>query len=158
MTPGPTDEAPSRVRDAPLPRPPAAPPGRVDTPVRGFERRLEDVTSTIQEFAALRFEARALIGPDGDIVDSVAIRGAKTIATMPSGRSHIRNFGCVMTPESWSIGSSVVARTVRSLSASVVQAFLSWTVLHGSATRYLRVDRDASRSLSRPDGLEPGSF
>ena len=72
MTPGPTDEAPSRVRDAPLSRPPAALTGRVDTPVRGFERRLEDVTSTIQEFAALRFEARALIGPDGDIVDAVA--------------------------------------------------------------------------------------
>ena len=72
MTPGPTDEAPSRVRDAPLSRPPAALTGRVDTPVRGFERRLEDVTSAIQEFAALRFEARALIGPDGDIVDAVA--------------------------------------------------------------------------------------
>jgi len=28
--------------------------------------------STIQEFAALRFDARALIGPDGDIVDAVA--------------------------------------------------------------------------------------
>jgi diguanylate cyclase (GGDEF)-like protein len=33
---------------------------------------LEDVVTTIQEFAALRFEARAPVGPDGDIVDAVA--------------------------------------------------------------------------------------
>jgi diguanylate cyclase (GGDEF)-like protein len=72
MTPGPADEALSRVRDAPRPRSPALPPDLVKTPVRDFERRLEDVTSAIQEFAALRFDARALIGPDGDIVDAVA--------------------------------------------------------------------------------------
>jgi diguanylate cyclase (GGDEF)-like protein len=36
------------------------------------ERRLGDIVSTIQEFAALRFRARARIGPEGDIVDAVA--------------------------------------------------------------------------------------
>jgi hypothetical protein len=60
MTPGPADEALSRVRNAPRPRSPALPPDLVKTPVRDFERRLEDVVSTIQEFAALRFDARAL--------------------------------------------------------------------------------------------------
>ena len=39
---------------------------------RGLEKRLEDVVSTIQEFAELHFDARAPIGPDGDIVDAVA--------------------------------------------------------------------------------------
>ena len=43
-----------------------------ETQVQIFERRLEDVVTTIQEFAALRFEARAPVGPDGDIVDAVA--------------------------------------------------------------------------------------
>lgn len=37
-----------------------------------FERRLEDIASAIQEFASLRFDARAPVGPDGDIVDAVA--------------------------------------------------------------------------------------
>ncbi len=37
-----------------------------------FERRLEEVVSAIQEFAALRFDARATVGPAGDIVDAVA--------------------------------------------------------------------------------------
>jgi diguanylate cyclase (GGDEF)-like protein len=72
MTPEPADEAPSRVRNAPLPPPQGPPPDRVGTPDRGFERRLDDVVSTIQEFAALRFDARARIGPDGDIIDAVA--------------------------------------------------------------------------------------
>ena len=40
--------------------------------VRGVERRLEDIVNTIQEFAALRFRARAQIGPDGDIVDAAS--------------------------------------------------------------------------------------
>jgi diguanylate cyclase (GGDEF)-like protein len=39
---------------------------------RDFEKRLELVVNTIQEFAALRFDARAPVGPDGDIVDAVA--------------------------------------------------------------------------------------
>ena len=45
---------------------------RDDVRVRGVERRLEDIVSTIQEFVALRFRARAQVGPDGDIVDAVA--------------------------------------------------------------------------------------
>ena len=40
--------------------------------IRGGERRLEDIVSAIQEFAALRFRARAQVGPDGDILDAVA--------------------------------------------------------------------------------------
>jgi diguanylate cyclase (GGDEF)-like protein len=43
-----------------------------DAPGQGLEKRLEDVVSTIQEFAELHFDARAPIGPDGDIVDAVA--------------------------------------------------------------------------------------
>ena len=72
MTSEPAGEARSRVRDAPRPSPSGPPPDRLDTPLQGFERRLEDIVSTIQEFAALHFEARALIGPDGDVVDAVA--------------------------------------------------------------------------------------
>ena len=37
-----------------------------------LERRLEEVVSVIQEFAALRFDARATVGAAGDIVDAVA--------------------------------------------------------------------------------------
>ncbi len=37
-----------------------------------LERRLADVVGTIQEFAELHFEARAPVGPAGDIVDAVA--------------------------------------------------------------------------------------
>jgi diguanylate cyclase (GGDEF)-like protein len=42
------------------------------SPVFDVERRLEEIVSTIQEFAELRFTARAKIGPDGDIIDAVA--------------------------------------------------------------------------------------
>ena len=72
MMPEPGDEARSRVRDAPVPPPQGPPPERPETTVRDFERRLEDVVSTIGEFAALRFDTRALVGPDGVIVDAVA--------------------------------------------------------------------------------------
>jgi diguanylate cyclase (GGDEF)-like protein len=48
------------------------PPNRAETRVQDLERRLEDVVSTIQELAALQFHARAIVGPDGDIVDAVA--------------------------------------------------------------------------------------
>jgi diguanylate cyclase (GGDEF)-like protein len=72
MTPEPADEAPSRIRDAPLPPPQRPPLDRAETPVQDFERRLEAVVSTIGEFAALRFDARAPVGPEGDIVDAVA--------------------------------------------------------------------------------------
>ena len=72
MTPEPADEAPSGARDAPVPSPQGLSPDRAEAPVQDFESRLEDVVSTIGEFAALRFDARAPVGPDGDIVDAVA--------------------------------------------------------------------------------------
>jgi diguanylate cyclase (GGDEF)-like protein len=71
-TPGPGDEAPSRVPDAHLAVPPGPAMDRDDVRIRGLERRLEDIASTIQDFAALRFRARAQIGPDGDVVDAVS--------------------------------------------------------------------------------------
>ncbi len=37
-----------------------------------LERRLEEVVSVIQDLAALRFDARATVGPAGDVVDAVA--------------------------------------------------------------------------------------
>lgn len=40
--------------------------------VRDLECRLEEVVAVIQELAALRFDARATVGPAGDIVDAVA--------------------------------------------------------------------------------------
>jgi diguanylate cyclase (GGDEF)-like protein len=49
----------------------AAPAGG-DALERAWQRRLEDVVETIQELAALRFDARAPVGPAGDIVDAVA--------------------------------------------------------------------------------------
>lgn len=52
---------------------PARPrPDRVRGPTRDLEKRLEEIVSTIQEFAELRFNARAPIGPDGNIADAVA--------------------------------------------------------------------------------------
>jgi diguanylate cyclase (GGDEF)-like protein len=73
MTPEPAIEAPSRAEDAPgIPVEPGQPPAPVGRPDQGFEGRLQDVVSTIEEFASLQFEARALVGPDGDIVDAVA--------------------------------------------------------------------------------------
>ena len=72
MTPGPTDEAPSRVRDSPVPPPQGPPAALAGTRGRSLERRLEDVVRIIEEFASLRFDARARIGPGGDIVDAVA--------------------------------------------------------------------------------------
>lgn len=71
-TPGPGDEPPSRVPVARVTSPPEPPTDRDDVQIRGGERRLEDIVSTIQEFAALRFRARSQIGQDGDIVDAVA--------------------------------------------------------------------------------------
>jgi diguanylate cyclase (GGDEF)-like protein len=64
----PADGAPSSVPGAPL----LAPTGQAKPPVSDFERRLEEIVSTIGEFAALRFGARAPVGPEGDIVDAVA--------------------------------------------------------------------------------------
>jgi len=71
-TPGPGDQKPSRVPDAPVTAPPGPPPDRDDVQAQGVERRLEHIVSTIQEFAAMRFGARAQIGPNGDIVDAVS--------------------------------------------------------------------------------------
>jgi len=49
-----------------------APSDRDDANLHDIERRLEDVAHVILEFAALRFDARAELSPDGDIVDAVA--------------------------------------------------------------------------------------
>jgi diguanylate cyclase (GGDEF)-like protein len=72
MMPKPAADAHFKVRTAPPPPPPGLSPGRPETSVQDFETRLEGVVNTIQEFAALRFDARAPVGPDGDIVDAVA--------------------------------------------------------------------------------------
>lgn len=40
--------------------------------IHDVERRLEEIVGTIQEFAVLRFDARAEVSPRGDIVDAVA--------------------------------------------------------------------------------------
>ncbi|MFW2512221.1 diguanylate cyclase domain-containing protein [Demequina sp. SO4-13] len=37
-----------------------------------IERRLEEVVGVIQDIAALKFDARAAVGPAGDIIDAVA--------------------------------------------------------------------------------------
>ena len=71
-TPGLGEETASQVPDAPVPAPPGPSPDRDDVRTWGCEPRLEHIVSTIQEFAALRFDARAQISPDGDIVDAVA--------------------------------------------------------------------------------------
>jgi len=73
MAPESADEAPSRAKDAPgIPVEPGPPPAPVGRPDQGVEGRLEDIVRTIEEFASLQFGARALIGPEGDIVDAVA--------------------------------------------------------------------------------------
>ena len=72
MMPKPAAEAHSRVRAAPTPPAQELPTERAKTSVRNLEARLEAVVNTIQEYAALRFDARAPVGPDGDIVDAVA--------------------------------------------------------------------------------------
>src|SRR5664280_3556179 len=79
---------------------------------------------------------------------------------MPSGRSHIRNFGCVMTLVSWSIGSSVVARTVRSQYVGHPSVYIG----DGPprlGNKHGRANRDAGRSSSQASSsadelLEPG--
>lgn len=55
-----------------MPAPLGSPPDRVDRPTRRLQKRLGDIVETIQAFAELRFDLRAPIGPDGDIVDAVA--------------------------------------------------------------------------------------
>ena len=68
MTSESADNPPSSVPDAPH----APPTSRAEASAPDLERRLEDIVSTIQEFAALRFSARAPVGSEGDIVDAVA--------------------------------------------------------------------------------------
>ena len=71
-TPRPRPEALSTVSDSlahPVPEPV---PGRDDLLTPGVERRLEDVVSTIVEFAALKFDARASVGLNGDMIDAVS--------------------------------------------------------------------------------------
>ena len=74
MAPESTNEVPSNVEDEPSSldetRLTLAPAAAQSAPDRA--RRLEDIVSTIEAFASLHFEARALIGPDGDVVDAVA--------------------------------------------------------------------------------------
>jgi len=48
------------------------PSDRDDANPHDIERRLEDVVRVILEFAALRFDARAQLSRDGDVVDAVA--------------------------------------------------------------------------------------
>ncbi|MHB8893510.1 MAG: diguanylate cyclase domain-containing protein, partial [Candidatus Limnocylindrales bacterium] len=62
--PRPEDKAPSHG--------PGARRVRGGVPVRGLERRLEDLLITIQEFASFKFNVRAPVGPDGDIIDAIA--------------------------------------------------------------------------------------
>lgn len=49
-----------------------APDGRDAPDVHDLESRLAEVVGVIEELAALRFDARATVGPAGDIVDAVA--------------------------------------------------------------------------------------
>lgn len=66
------DDEPSRIPGRSGPSRAVPPPDRDDAKVHDLERRLEDVVRTIQDFAALRFDARAPVGPTGDIVDAVS--------------------------------------------------------------------------------------
>jgi diguanylate cyclase (GGDEF)-like protein len=69
---GPAYETPCPGPDtvaSPLTLTPAAPEEPCEP---GVQRRLEDIASTIEEFASLNFNARAEVGPDGDIIDAVA--------------------------------------------------------------------------------------
>ena len=70
--PEPAGDAHSGVRISPVLRPYGSTPDRAETNLENLERRLEDVVGAIQEIAALQFDARAPVGPDGDVVDAVA--------------------------------------------------------------------------------------
>ena len=72
MAPEPRHESPSAVPGGSDPPPQGLAPGRSEALLGDFEKRLGAVVSTIEEYAALRFDARAPVGPDGDIVDAVA--------------------------------------------------------------------------------------
>lgn len=70
--PGPRDEETSGVRDPSVSAFDGAPSDRDDANLHDIERRLEGVVRVILEFAALRFDARAQLSRDGDVVDAVA--------------------------------------------------------------------------------------
>jgi diguanylate cyclase (GGDEF)-like protein len=70
--PEPEGETYSRARVALVPTPQGPISDGAETQIQILERCLEDVVTTIQEFAALRFDARAPVGPDGDIIDAVS--------------------------------------------------------------------------------------
>ncbi len=71
-TPESEDRTSSRATDAAVSTDPGPVPHRDDPQVHDIEQRLEQITATIQEFAVLRFDARAEVSPRGDIVDAVA--------------------------------------------------------------------------------------
>jgi len=71
-TPESEDRTSLRARDAAESTGSGPEPHRDDLRRHETERRLEEIVGTIQEFAGLRFEARAQVSPLGDIVDAVA--------------------------------------------------------------------------------------
>lgn len=71
-TPESEDRTSSRATDAAVSTDPGPVPHHDDPQVHDIEQRLEQITATIQEFAVLRFDARAEVSPRGDIVDAVA--------------------------------------------------------------------------------------
>jgi diguanylate cyclase (GGDEF)-like protein len=71
-TPESEDRTSLRARDAAESTDSGPEPHRDDLRSHETERRLEEIVGTIQEFAGLRFEARAQVSPLGDIVDAVA--------------------------------------------------------------------------------------
>jgi diguanylate cyclase (GGDEF)-like protein len=66
------DGTSSRALDASAPAAIEQPPYRDHHRLRDIEQRLEEIASTIQEYASLRFDARAQVSPLGDIVDAIA--------------------------------------------------------------------------------------
>ena len=71
-TPESEDRTSLRARDAAVSTDSGPEPHRDDPRRHDIERRLEEIVGTIQEFAVLRFKARAQVSPLGDIVDAVA--------------------------------------------------------------------------------------
>ncbi len=66
------DEAPSHQLGPSEPSAEAHPAASLGTPPRVLDNRLDDIVGTIVAYASLRFEARAPIGPAGDLIDAVA--------------------------------------------------------------------------------------
>ena len=81
------------------------------------------------------------------------VRGAQTTCTMPSGRSHIRNFGWVMTPVPCSAGSSMVEITVPPFAMrGSLSEFHRSTAPARQGLRVFGVSRSRSRARSRVKG------